>query len=318
MQKIITVTLNTAIDHIIEVPSFRLGKTHRSKNAKAFPSGKGINVTRTLNVLGKKAVAMGFVGRSSLNFYKTLDSDLCSMQLIVVDGKTRRNISIIDPEQNTLTHIINPGYEVSNSDLRKFKVSFQDNVNNGDVVVLSGSLPVGTPTSFYKELLQVCHDKNALTILDSSGEPLREGLKGKPFMVKPNLDELEYLAGKELRRTENKIIEAAREILKLGIQLVVVSRGAKGILAVKNGVDTTWKAFIDKDKINLPAICKGSGDALVAGFTAGYLENREFPDILRLGVACGAANLLTPCPGTCNIKDIEQFVLMVKVETIDY
>src|SRR3990167_156182 len=96
MQKIITVTLNTAIDHIIEVPSFTLGKTHRSKNDEAFPSGKGINVTRTLNVLGKKAVAMGFVGRSSLNFFKTLDSDLCSMQLTVVDGETRRNISIID------------------------------------------------------------------------------------------------------------------------------------------------------------------------------------------------------------------------------
>lgn len=316
MRKIITVTLNTAIDHIIEVPSFTLGKVHRAKKAETFPSGKGINVTRTLNVLGKKVVALGFVGSSSLDFFKTLDSDLHSMQLTVVDGETRENISIIDSEKNTLTHIINPGYEVSNSDLRKFKVSFQDNVNNGDVVILSGSLPVGTPASFYKELLQICHNKNALTILDSSGEPLREGLKGKPFMVKPNLDELEYLAGKELRRSENKIIEAAREILKRGIQLVVVSCGSKGILAVKNGVNTTWKAFIDKDMVNLPAICKGSGDALVAGFAAGYLENREFPDILRLGVACGAANLLTPCPGACNKEDVEQFLPMVKVEEL--
>ena len=155
-----------------------------------------------------------------------------------------------------------------------------------------------------------------MTILDSSGEPLREGLQGKPFMCKPNLDELEYLAGKELWESENKIIEAAREIMKSGIQLVVVSRGSKGILAVKNGVDTTWKAFIDKDKVNLPAICKGSGDALVAGFAAGYLENREFPDILRLGVACGAANLLTPCPGDCNKEDINRFESMVKVEEI--
>lgn len=316
MRKIITVTLNTAIDHIIEVPSFTLGKTHRSKNAQAFPSGKGINVTRTLNVLGKKVVALGFVGYSSLDFFKTLDSNLCRMQLTTVDGETRRNISIIDSEKNTLTHIINPGYEVSNSDLRKFKASFQDNVSNGDIVILSGSLPAGVPASFYEELLHICHDKDALNILDSSSEPLREGLKGKPFMCKPNLDELEYLAGKELRRSENKIIEAAREIMKSGIQLVVVSCGSKGILAVKNGVDTTWKAFIDKDMVNLPAICKGSGDALVAGFAAGYLENRAFPDILRLGVACGAANLLTPCPGTCNKEDIERFKCMVKVEEI--
>lgn len=135
-------------------------------------------------------------------------------------------------------------------------------------------------------------------------------------MAKPNLDELEYVTGKALR-TELEIIDATKLIMKSGTQLVVESQGAEGIIVIKNGCDTTWKAFVDKDKGNIPAIYKGSGDALAAGFATGYLENRDFPDILRLGVACGVANLLTPCPGDCNIKDIERFVLMVDVETID-
>ncbi|MBF8275577.1 MAG: 1-phosphofructokinase family hexose kinase [Candidatus Brocadiaceae bacterium] len=122
MRKIITVTLNTAIDHVLEVPSFRSGKMYRSKSAQIFPAGKGINVTRTLIALGKKVVALGFVGRASLNLFNTLDSALCSVQLTVVDGETRRNISIVDPEQNTLTHIINPGYEVSNTDLENSRL----------------------------------------------------------------------------------------------------------------------------------------------------------------------------------------------------
>ncbi|MBU0767529.1 MAG: 1-phosphofructokinase family hexose kinase [Proteobacteria bacterium] len=318
MSKIVTITLNTSIDNIIEVENFKKGEILRAKRDSLFPSGKGINVALTVATLNKEVVALGFVGTYSLRFYKPLISSKFHVNLTEVQGETRRNVTISDVKQGMITHINNPGFHINKKDIAKLEAALQGTVLPDDLVIISGSLPQGAEPSTYERLVNICQHHGALVILDTSDEPLRYGLNAKPYMIKPNLEELEILSGRKLRVSESAIIDTAHEIASSGVQLVVVSRGSEGVIAVKKDNKKVIKAYVKPEESYLPINIHGSGDALVGGIAVGLIEKRTLSDTIRLGIACGTANLFSLGPGICRLRDIKRFLPQVQIEYLKY
>jgi 1-phosphofructokinase len=311
MKKIVTVTLHSALDRVIE----KRGRQPAPAEKMLFPAGKGINVARTVETLGKEVVVLGLVGAADRPLFETLRSPLLHVRLTDVQGETRTNLTVFDPATKVTEHTRSKGFRVTLEDLNRFLGVLRTTVGAGDVVVLSGSLPPGAEASTYRDLIVDLNSRGAQTILDASGPEFAEGIAGKPWAVKPNMEELESLVGTPLP-SETAIVRTAREVRDRGIHLVVVSRGRKGVIAVSDRDDRVWKANVlvkEEPSWTGPV---GSGDALVGGMAVGLLECLPVAELVRLGVASGAANLLEVGPGVCRKEDIDRLLPQVRMSEI--
>ncbi len=311
MPNIITVTPYTAIDNVIVVENLQPGRVHQADSTSRYPAGKGVNVARAVTSLGTEVSVLGLMGAETAAVFSKLRSELMEIRLREVPGETRTNISLSDRTHGSTTHIRTPGFSVNDSDMESLAGDIRWLAQPNDIVVLAGSLPPGADEGSYRTLADACHASEARVILDTSGSALREGLVAKPFMIKPNVSELAELVDADLSGPE-AIVDAAQEIIRSGIALVVVSRGAKGAIAV-SGEGEIWSArvaAIDGSPVNNV----GCGDALVGGAAAGLARNRSIPDLLQLGVACGTANLFTRVPGLCDPEMVEWFQSQTELE----
>jgi 1-phosphofructokinase len=294
MAKIITVTANTAIDLLIEVDGLGHQDNLLAKQSSQFACGKGINVAKAAESLGYPVTCLGFAGRQSIGLFDELNSDLLYADLIPVEGKTRTNITLIDQACGRETHIRTAGYEATPKDCALMTEKIKNAVKAGDIVIFSGSLPAGAPEDFYRTLLGICRRKSAVTLLDSSGRSLAEGIKAGPDLIKPNLQELEELIGATLTN-DRDVLAAARSLLGgQSVSRICVSLGGKGVLAV----DKAGALALRLDRRPAETVTRiGCGDAVVAGLAVGMLRRLPWEDCVRLGVACGTANLYSPEPG---------------------
>lgn len=313
MPRIITITSNTAIDKISP-----LNSSDRDINSPSalFAAGKGINVARTVAALNRQVLALGFVGQSEQQFFASLKSTSFEVRLIPVSGRTRVNLSTVDSTGRIVSHVRQPGFSITPQDSEDLTALIKESVSRNDVVVISGSMPLGGKPSMYGRLVDLCKDCGATVILDSSNQEFIAGIQASPYMIKPNMEEFKFLIGRNFRDDEHGLLQSGREILKRAIKLVVVSRGADGIIVVSTD-NACWKANVTLDKQFATSESVGSGDALVGGFAVGLLEQRSLVDTIRLGVACGAANLLTAGPGNCKIEDVNFLVPRVRIERLD-
>ncbi len=310
MSKIITVTANTAIDSLV------IARESGKQEYLRFPAGKGINVARTIETLGGRVVALGFVGQAEEPLFLHLSSRLLDVQLIPVVGATRTNTTTFDPGNNVTDHIRTQGFEVpSEAWLALFK-ALEDAMQPDDIVVVSGSLPHGSNGTAYEKLISLCRSHNVRAILDSSNGELRDGVGARPYMVKPNTEELLELVPSQQLNSEADIIAAAVRIWRDGIDLVVVSRGAAGVVVVYGAGPRCVKASVILDEPASPTGSVGSGDSLVAGMAFGLQNGSTVLEALRLGTACGAANVLALGPGVCSRADIERLSPMVIIEDL--
>jgi len=312
MAKIITVTVNTAIDKLVTASS--AGKS--SLSSCSFAAGKGINVARTVAELGEPVVALGFVGQSEVEFFQALATEKLTIDLIPVAGSTRINTTTFDPRTNSTKHERTAGFTISSECVVQLLHSIGDVVAPGDYVIISGSIPVGARADMYQEIIDLCHARDANVILDSSGEELRFGIKSQPFMIKPNLEELEELAGKQFDPTdEAAIVEAGMQILA-DVELVIVSRGQLGVIVVSRDSDPAIKASVSLDRPPMATGSVGSGDALVGGIAVGLKWKKPVDDTIRLGVACGAANVISLGPGVCRFDDVQRLLDRVSINSV--
>lgn len=309
MGKIITVTANTAFDKIVKPDA--AGLHSEQSETLLFPAGKGINVARTIATLEREVTALGFVGRAEQQLFNDLNSKNFHVNLIPVDGTTRTNISLLDGNGRISAHLKNRGFSITSDHLRELMNRIREDVLEGDVVVIAGSLPDGVESTAYAELIELCRNLGARVILDSSRQDLRDGLGGIPYMIKPNLEEFCALTGTSSRP---EIIKAAGQILSRGVALVVISQGAEGVTVVT--ADQIWKANVTIDENRVISDGVGSGDALVGGFAVGLLEQKSLVDTIRLGVACGAANVFMFGPGVCKLDDIEELLPQVQIARV--
>jgi 1-phosphofructokinase family hexose kinase len=218
---------------------------------------------------------------------------LLQVDLTAVPGKTRTNITLFDSADQKETHIRTTGFTVTGEDCQMLIEKIDVSAEAGDIVILSGSLPPGAPMNLYQTLIELCHNKAVMAFLDASGTALLSGIKARPYLIKPNQQELEVIIGRTLP-DEHSIVDAARAIIDQGVHWVYVSRGDKGVIAVSEKLALTANINQVPGKI----VSKiGCGDAMVAGLAVATLGGLELNGTLKLGVACGTANLLSREPG---------------------
>lgn len=292
--KIITVTAHTAIDYVIEIGQLTLGETLLAKHNAEYPSGKGINVAKAISSLNCEVYALGIVGQNSLSLFNALKTDLLQTDYIKVEGQTRTNLTLYDVSCQQETHIRTSGFTVTTQDCQQLIAKINDLLNANDILILSGSLPKGAPVNLYATLINIGHQKSAITFLDSSGESLREGLKAKPDWIKPNHQELAELTGRTLTN-EQEIVHAAYQLIQQGCQRIVVSRGRQGLLMVVDN-NNVLKAYVNHIPGTIISSI-GCGDALVGGLAVAALHQYPITEALKLSLNCATANLFSAEPG---------------------
>lgn len=308
---IATVALNPALDKIYFVDEFEAGKMYRVREMIESAGGKGVNVARVTKTLGEDTAAIGFKGGAAGNWIETQLKKLgVRTRFVEVQGETRTNNNIIDRSRKTETEILETGPIISSIDMGRFLQIYKETLEYSKVVILSGGLPQGIPVDYYKTLIEVAKLYKLPVILDASGEALSEGMKAKPHMIKPNLRELENLAKRKLTKTGD-IIEVCREIVISGIEVVTVSMGEEGAILVSDNI------CIRAIAPTVTAVNSiGSGDAMVAGFAVGLVENKSPEECLKLAMACGVSNTQFVEIGVVDKDNVEVQLDNIEIEIL--
>lgn len=278
-----TVTFNPSIDYIVSVPNYQSGIVNRTAKEELYPGGKGINVSIVLRNLGINNKALGFVaGFTGQEIEKQLQKLGCKTDFITLNqGMSRINVKI-KAEQESEINGQGPFIEVK--DLEKLYAMLYT-LQDGDCLVLAGSIPNTLPENIYEEVLSIVRDKKLYIIVDATGDLLKNILKYKPFLVKPNQHELGDLFGTTIRSMDESVIYA-KQLQALGARNVLVSMGAEGAVLITEGGDVHALKAPKGTVIN----SVGAGDSMLAGFLAGYIKTNDFMDAFKLAVAAGSAS----------------------------
>ncbi len=308
---ILCVNPNAAIDKTLVVPAFRLNAIQRPEQVLAFPGGKGCNVARALKLLGESPVVTGWIGGYAGQFIEDrLQAEGIQTDFIHTDLESRTCLSILDPQDNTLTELYEKGDPVPAEKLGEFKNHFAATVKHYAAVTFSGSLPPGVPLDFYRQMVKIARDANVLTILDSSGEALRLGVQARPALVKPNEKEFADLAERPLGDV-NDFARVAVEFAERYHTLVVISLGAEGALAANR--HAVWHAHPPPLAVKSAV---GSGDSTVAGITYGLAHGFAFEEAIKYGIAAGTANALTVGAGVFTPDDFRRVLAGITIDRL--
>jgi 1-phosphofructokinase family hexose kinase len=308
---IATVTLNPAVDQSVAIPGFSAGTVNRVLWEQSDPGGKGVNVASFLADLGFSVAVTGLLGRDNAGVFEQLFAAKGMTDSFVrIPGKTRVNVKIIDETSQGITDINFPGPAATPADLAKLKRLIGTLAPDHDWFVLSGSAPAGVPLDFYAHLIRELKAAGKQVVLDSSGEPLRQGIAAAPWAIKPNIAELEELMGRPLPDLA-AVIQAARQLLATGMGCVVVSMGREGALFVT--ADECLQAIPPDVAVKSTV---GAGDAMVAGFVAGRMRGGSLADCARLATACALGALTQLGPRLPPTPVVESYMEQVEIKQL--
>lgn len=301
--------LNPAIDRTQIIPNFSIGLTQKVQSTRVLYAGKGLNVVRTLSILNQPATCLAFIGQHDLNGYSQANPKL-KIDAIPVAGSTRHNITIIDPENNTETHLREPGFIISETEWRHFEEKFTRIISACDMVLLSGSLPPGAPGDAYARLIRIARNKNAFSAVDSSGNALKHAIEATPDLIKINRRELDDWT-QAVFHAKLSLENAAQKLLATGISRVIITRGKNGAQAYsKQG---SWQtSFTDTIQPGINTV--GCGDAFFGGLIAKLSDGKSFADAITFATACGTANTLTPGAGIVIKTDIAKCIRSINTQ----
>lgn len=313
IEMILTVTLNPAIDKFYVINRFDLHSVMRVESMVCTAGGKGMNVARVAALSGSQTLAMGFIGGYTGELYLSLldeKSKNITPAFTKVKGETRTCINVHDGQSHKSTEFLEPGEPVTSADIERFLDAFNANLEKAAIVTISGSVPKGIPDDFYSTLVERSRAAGRKVIVDTSGAQLLRVVNSKPTMIKPNIDEIGQLTGYSVP-DHDAVIDAVKKFHQDGIEWVVVSLGADGLIAACD--DGIFAARPPKlDVVNTV----GSGDSLVAGFAVSMEKKRGTEEMLRFAVTVSAANTLTKTTGWYEKKDFERIYPQVIVEKI--
>ena len=292
--KFVIVVLHPAVDRTVQVSRLQVGGVIRGRPVMVEAAGKGINIAHTLANLGHPLLATGFLGRGEAEFFLSSFRGAASgaagrvaLDFVPVECATRENLTIIERDAGRDTHILVGSMRVGPRETERLLRRMRRRVAAGDWAVFGGSCPSGLKRADYVEALRTCKARGASVCVDASGSLLRAALSVRPWVVKPNREELEELAGRRLR-SRAAVLRAARALLER-CEHVVVSLGAEGAVLVTR--DGAWHARETRCAKVVHTV--GCGDALFAGFLAAYARGRRPAEALRFAVACGSACVRT-------------------------
>lgn len=310
---LLTVTLNPSIDISYFIDSFHLDHVNRTSHVTKTPGGKGLNVTRVLHQLNIPVTATGFLGGHTGAFLADgLDQLGIKHAFSPCAEETRNCIAILS--ENNQTEILESGPTITQDEIDQFLKNFTTLVKTEiEWITLSGSLPKGFPDDFYQVLLSLAAKENCKVLLDSSGNYLKHALKSKdkPYLIKPNHQELAELLHKETSKETTTLLDYLQAPLFDGVSYIVVTLGADGAL-IKNGNDY-YRATLPKIEAVSPV---GSGDASLAGIAAALYQKKPLINILKTGMTTGLLNTLEAQTGTINTDSFTTYFDQILVEKL--
>jgi len=304
---IATITLNPTMDRTISVQGLVLDEANRWTNLRLYAGGKGIDVSRAIHDMGGRTIAYGFIGGDTGRTVEILlDEEGVPFSFTPIERETRTNFIITDTKTFKQTRIYAPGPHISKKELERFYRKMRQ-IELPDLIVAGGSVPPGVPANIYYGIVTEAKGFKVRSILDSDGQWLREGMKAKPFLIKPNVREAEELLNTELA-TEEAITKAALNLVEMGIDIGVISRGKDGLIAAtkKNIV----KAVPPPVKV-ISAV--GAGDCTIAGLALKLAYGEPLIEACRLAVAMGSAAVLTPGTELSHRADVEKLQPQIEV-----
>lgn len=280
---IYTITFNPSLDYIVRVKDFKIGTVNRTYEEKIFPGGKGINVSTVLSNLGIENKAFGFIaGFTGEEIEKKVKKSGGSADFIKLqDGISRINVKLKSNEESEINA---QGPKITPEDIEKLYEKL-DELKDGDLLVLAGSIPNTLPEDMYEKIISKLNHKNINFIVDATCDLLLNVLKYKPFLIKPNKDELEEIFKVKIE-SEEELISYGRRLQEKGARNVLISMAGDGAILI-NENNEILKSKAPKGEVKNSV---GAGDSMVAGFIAGYIKNNDYKEALKLGIATGSAS----------------------------
>ena len=280
---IYTVTFNPAIDYIVRMDKpLDPGMTNRSTSEDCYFGGKGINVSTILKNLDIENTALGFAaGFTGEAIVESVKSKGIIADFIMLnEGISRINVKIKSGEE---TEINAQGPYISEDALNELLEKL-NKLAKGDVLILAGSIPNSLPNNVYEIILERLQDREIMFVVDATGDLLKNVLKYRPFLIKPNNHELGEIFGKVLK-TDEELFEYAGKLQEMGARNVLISMAGDGsLLITENG--ERFRRGVPKGTVKNSV---GAGDSMVAGFIAGYMKTGDYGTALKLGTAAGSA-----------------------------
>ena len=337
---IITVTMNPAMDKTITVEKLQVGELNKVLSAREDAGGKGINVSKTIKSFGGESIAIGFLGGSAGNRIRDmLHENKIKEHFISIQNETRTNLKIAD-RTGCVTEINEAGPLIDKNEMHMFYEMLEKLVSPKDLVVFSGSMPKGLPADFYRQMIEEVHTLGAVAFLDADGEAFSEGLKAKPDIVKPNIQELRHYfksiggdnnagaqgsaqgniqagaQGSVQGNIQGSIPNSVQEVNRMGrilweqgIPEVIISMGGDGALFVSE--DGSYYA----PALSVP-VCStvGAGDAMVAAYAYARMQGKKMEERIRFCMAVSAGAVTTQGTNPADASLIERLQQQVQIE----
>ncbi len=313
---IITVTPNAAIDRTLTVPNFQTGYRHRASESLALPGGKGVNVARAVKALGQPVIVTGLQGgRAGQQIVEGLGREGILDDFVRIADESRTSTAVIDPTTMSQTEIIEYGPVVTPSELDALTAEIDHLAKGARYVVLAGSLPRKVPEDYYGRVIRMLTPRRCYVALDTYGEPLRRGVKAKPWLVVPNIREAEDLVGHEVN-SEEDLVDATGRIWALGAQNAIIKSREGCYARWRRGKHYhVYKATVPRFKTIVATV--GSGDAFLAGFIAHRYQRVDPVECLRWGLACAAANTQRSGAGVFDLEEVRRIYAATEVQELE-
>lgn len=307
---IITVTCNPALDKTVHTEKIDYGRVNRVTNVREDLGGKGLNVGRITEAFELPTKNLIFLGDENKNhIIEYLEKDNMTYDYVTAKGHTRTNIKIVETKKVRTTDINEAGMYVNKEKENAFIEKIQKEAKNADYLVMAGSLPKGINADFYARVGKLL-PKTKL-VIDADADVLLTSLKSKPYIIKPNLHELESILDTKLTTLE-EIVNAGQKIVEeYGVTICLISMGKEGALLV------TKEEVIKAEAIPTKVVSTvGAGDSILAGFLYGLQMKMKLKDALSFGSACSAKTISTEGYPKLKKKEIIELQQKAKVNHI--
>lgn len=324
---IAVLSLNPAVDKIVSLRDLRWGEHIRVKKIRQVAAGKGINVARVIKKLGGDVVVIGVSGGPNGEWIKDeLKKEKLKFDFVRVSGNVRESLTLMDEERGREIHLREDGSIITQGELNQIKNKLKKWSPLLRFVVISGTLPTGVPVDFYREIIAFFKKKKVPVLLDANGPAFAAALKAKPDYIKPNLNELEELAGKRLK-TRGEEVRFIKGLLKRGIDMVFVTHGPGDAIVMT----PDWGLALTPPRVRVRNTV-GSGDAVAGALAYEVTKGRDIHpapqeaqsvrpwcgvnNALKRAIACGSANTLSIGAGFLDIKKVNILTKKVNVKVL--
>ncbi|MFP4016046.1 MAG: 1-phosphofructokinase family hexose kinase [Halanaerobiales bacterium] len=307
---IITVTLNPALDVIIQLDTLNIGELNRFEEVSVRAGGKGINVARVLNTLKKDLLAMGIMGgHTGKRMQEIMEEEGIRFDITPTVFNTRENIKIVETDGRETE--VNQNGQVSMTSYLRFKESLRKQLEDANILILSGSIPEGLSPDIYQELILLAKEYDVKTILDTSGDPLRRGIESKPYIIKPNLVELSNLIGRRLSSMSD-VYQSIQTILDKGVENIIVSVGEQGAFYANK----EYCYQIVPPEINVADTTVGAGDSMVAGLAIAIEEGYDFLQMAKYVTSIATLYVSGRSINNQNIAEMKEILEVLEGEQL--